>query len=224
MSEVEEILLRERVLTILRYPTGGDIRGALDALAAGGLTMAEVTSNTPGALAAIEAAASEGRTVGYGTVLTTDHVREAADAGAKFTVSPAMIPSVIVLARELGLEPIVGVYTATEVLAAIDGGARLLKLFPATQRYDVVSALLGPFPQARLIPTGGVAVKDVVPFLRAGATAVAVGSDLAGRTAPADERARAEMTARAARAVAGVAEFANGGVQAALPGLTAEQA
>src|SRR4051812_42363094 len=120
------------LLGIVRFHEGGDIWGTLTALAEGGIGMVEVTIDTPGALAAVERAAGEGMTVGVGTVVTPEQVRAAAGAGASFVVSPGLVPEVIATARELGLEAVPGVFTATEIIVATAVGARVMKLFPAS--------------------------------------------------------------------------------------------
>ena len=135
------------LLAIVRFPEGGDVVGAIEALVEGGVERLEVTADTPGGFAAVEHAASSGRTVGVGTVLSGDQVRAAAAAGARFVVSPGLVHEVIDTAWELGLEPVPGVFTATEILAATAAGARVLKLFPAScGGPSYLRALRGPFP------------------------------------------------------------------------------
>jgi 2-dehydro-3-deoxyphosphogluconate aldolase/(4S)-4-hydroxy-2-oxoglutarate aldolase len=191
------------LLAIVRFPEGGDVLGAIEALVAGGVDRLEVTTDTPGAFAAVEHAARNGRIVGVGTVLSGDEVREAAAAGARFVVSPGLVPEVIDTASELGLEPVPGVFTATEILAATAAGARVLKLFPAScGGPSYVRALRGPFPDAALVATGGVRVDQIEDYLRAGATAVALGSELVGRAGPRSDEELELIAANAARAVA----------------------
>jgi 2-dehydro-3-deoxyphosphogluconate aldolase/(4S)-4-hydroxy-2-oxoglutarate aldolase len=192
-----------RLVAIVRFHEGGDVHAALEALAEGGVGAFEITLDTPGALQAIERAAGEGLLVGAGTVLTADHVRAAHDAGASFVVSPGLVPEVVETANDLGVEPLPGVFTPTELLAAQAAGARVLKVFPASSGGPAhIRALRGPFPDAQLVPTGGVGVDDVAAYLAAGAAAVALGGELVGRTAPVSADERAQVAARAARAVA----------------------
>jgi 2-dehydro-3-deoxyphosphogluconate aldolase/(4S)-4-hydroxy-2-oxoglutarate aldolase len=191
------------LLAIVRFPEGGDVLGAIDALSEGGVDRLEVTADTPGAFAAVEHAARNGRMVGVGTVLSIDEVRAAAAAGARFVVSPGLVPEVVEVAWELGLEPVPGVFTATEILAATAAGARVLKLFPAScGGPSYVRALRGPFPDAALVATGGVRVDQIEDYLRAGATAVALGSELVGRAGPRSDEELELIAANAARAVA----------------------
>jgi 2-dehydro-3-deoxyphosphogluconate aldolase/(4S)-4-hydroxy-2-oxoglutarate aldolase len=191
------------LLAIVRFPDGGDVVGAMEALVEGGVERLEVTADTPGAFAAVEHAARSGHTVGVGTVLSGDQVRAAAAAGAHFVVSPGLVHEVIDVARELDLEPVPGVFTATEILAATAAGADVLKLFPASHGGpSYLRALRGPFPETALVATGGVRVDEIDDYLRAGATAVALGSELVGRAGPRSDEELEWIAANAARAVA----------------------
>jgi 2-dehydro-3-deoxyphosphogluconate aldolase/(4S)-4-hydroxy-2-oxoglutarate aldolase len=186
------------LLGIVRFHSGGDIAGVVDALLRGGIDLVEVTLDTPGALEAIEGA---GGTVGAGTVVTGEQVRAAAAAGARFVVSPGFVPEVVETALELGIEPVPGVYTATEVLAARAAGARVLKLFPVSiGGPGYVRALRGPFPEIPFVATGGVKPDEVGLYFDAGATVVALGSQVVGRTAPTSDAELEQITARAAAA------------------------
>jgi 2-dehydro-3-deoxyphosphogluconate aldolase/(4S)-4-hydroxy-2-oxoglutarate aldolase len=196
------------LVAIVRFPEGGPVLDAVDALFRGGIELVEITMDTPGALDAVERAASAGKTVGVGTVLTPDQVRAAAGAGARFVVSPGLIPPVIAVAHELGLEPMPGVFTATEIIAAAEAGASVMKLFPASfGGPSYLRALRGPFPATPLVPTGGVRLDEVSAYLEAGATAVGLGSELVGRSAPRSDRDLEWIAAQAARAVAEVHRF-----------------
>jgi Entner-Doudoroff aldolase len=196
-------LLRHRLLAILRYPDGGDIVAAMRALHRGGVAIAEVTADTPGVLDAIAeaSAADDGLVLGMGTVTSVSAVRDCRAAGGRFVVSPGLLPEVIRAALDTGLEPIPGIATATEVLEARQAGARLLKLFPAGPLgTSYLRAMLGPFPDAEFIPTGGIKLDHIADWLDAGAVAVAMGSELAGRKPPAvpdDERALKQSARRA---------------------------
>src|SRR5215510_1585803 len=156
MSLEASVLKEVALLGILRFQEGGDVWGTMTALAEGGIELVEVTIDTPAALAAVERAAGEGRTVGVGTVVTAEEVRAAAAAGASFVVSPGLVPEVMETAPALGLEALPGVFTATEIMAAGAAGARVMKLFPASCGGPAyLRALRGPFPTTALVPTGG---------------------------------------------------------------------
>ena len=193
------------LIGIVRFHEGGDVPAAMAALVRGGIEQVEVTIDTPGALEAVAGAAGEGRTVGVGTIVDSEQVRAAAAAGAQFVVSPGLVPEVIETALELGLEPMPGVFTATEILTATAAGARVMKLFPAScGGPSYLRALRGPFPTIAIIPTGGVRIEEVQDYLRAGATAIALGSELVGRVAPQSDADLEWIAAQAARAAAAV--------------------
>jgi 2-dehydro-3-deoxyphosphogluconate aldolase/(4S)-4-hydroxy-2-oxoglutarate aldolase len=188
-SELRDALGRDRLMAIVRYRDGGDVPGAIDALARGGLRVMEVTVDTPGAWDAIEAAAARtGLIVGAGTVTEPHQVERLAALGGRFVVSPGFDPGVVRAALDLGLEALPGVATGTEVLAARRAGAQFFKLFPAGAlgaRY--LAELRGPFGRESFVPTGGIKAAELGDWLRAGAFAVALGGELAGRTAPSGE-------------------------------------
>lgn len=203
MPAARTVLDSRVVLAIVRFREGGDIVGAVEALARGGMDLVEVTIDTPGALAAVEQLASGGRTVGVGTVLTAEQVRACAAAGARFVVSPGLVGEVVETALQLDLEPMPGVFTATEVLEATAAGARLLKLFPASCGGPAyLRALRGPFSSTPFVPTGGIRLDEIQAYLEAGATAVGLGSELVGRSAPRSDSDLEWIAAQAARAAA----------------------
>ena len=197
------------LLGILRFQDGGDVSGAMRALVRGGIEQVEVTMDTPGALQAVAEVAEDGRTVGVGTVVDSEQVRAAEAAGARFVVSPGLVLDVIETALSLGLEPVPGVFTATEILAATAAGARVMKLFPAScGGPSYLHALRGPFPAVGIIPTGGIRIEEVRAYLDAGATVVALGTDLVGRAAPSSEAELEWISAQAARATAAMRDGA----------------
>ena len=119
--------------------------------------------------------------------------------------APDSFTEVIETALDLGLEPVPGVFTATEILAATAAGARMMKLFPAScGGPSYLRALRGPFPTIPIIPTGGVRIEEVQAYLDAGATVIALGSELVGRTAPQSDTDLEWIAAQAARATAAV--------------------
>ncbi len=180
------ILERGPVLGIIRYRSPGDLRGVVDALLAGGVPLVEITIDTPGALETVAAAAADGIAIGVGTVTAAAQVRACADAGAAFVVSPAFAPEMVEAALAATVEPIPGILTPTELLAARRAGAEAVKVFPAAPAGgpSLVRALRGPFPDVPLLPTGGIEPHDVKAFLDAGATCVGLGATLVGAQPP----------------------------------------
>ncbi len=149
------------------------------ALAEGGLPVAEITFRTAVAAAAIRRIAGEtDALVGAGTVVRPEQVDEAVDAGARFIVTPGLSLPVIERCRELDVLVIPGVATATEVIAALDQGLDLLKLFPAEAAGGIalLRALRGPFPDVRFVPTGGISAANAASYLALPSVAAVGGS------------------------------------------------
>mgnify|MGYP001367815637 CR=1 FL=1 len=125
-------------------------------------------------------AAGRGRVVGAGTVLTASQVRLAREAGARFTVAPGSFPDVWQECAQLGLAHLPGVATGTEIGNAMAAGHTWLKAFPARELgTGWIRAQRGPFPAARFVATGGIDSTNLADFLRAGASAVSLGSSVA---------------------------------------------
>lgn len=181
---------------------------AARALVDAGLAVVEVSTTTPGALdivaamtgvAGDEPASGSGPAplIGVGTVLDATTARLAALAGASFVVAPSLSEDVVRTAHRYGLVAIPGAGTPTEALAAVEAGADLVKLFPASA-YGPASVrdLLAALPQVPLVPTGGVTLDDAADYIAAGAVAVGIGSALtAGTPEEARDRVR-ELLAR----------------------------
>ena len=139
------------------------------ALVAGGVRVLEVTLHTPAGLGAIAAIAAEvpQAIVGAGTVCSPQDVRAAAQAGARFAVSPGYLPAIGAACREAGLLLLPGVATASEVMAARADGHALLKFFPAVPAGGIpmLKAWAGPFADVRFCPTGGLTPQTAPDFL-----------------------------------------------------------
>jgi 2-dehydro-3-deoxyphosphogluconate aldolase / (4S)-4-hydroxy-2-oxoglutarate aldolase len=175
-----EEILRTRLIAIVRAGSKAAALEAVDTLAAVGVAVCEISLTTPGALEALSDRAEAGPTiVGAGTVRSIEEAQRAIDAGAAFLVSPGLEPRVVEWASANGVLHIPGVFTPSEVAAALGAGASLLKLFPAGRLGSgYVRDLLAPFPDAQLIPTGGIDEANAREFLAAGSVAVAIGSAL----------------------------------------------
>ena len=193
-----------RVIAILRGLSQAQTVDVARALGAAGVRAIEVTIDSPGAFEAIaEIGRIDGVTGGAGTVLTTAEAERAVAAGAAFLIAPTVDVEVIAWAAARGIPMMPGAMTPTEAATAWRAGAAAVKLFPAGSLGPAfVRAVRAPLPAIPLIPTGGVRVQDVVPYLEAGAVAVALGSELAagGDAAEAGRRARAILASIAAMA------------------------
>jgi 2-dehydro-3-deoxyphosphogluconate aldolase/(4S)-4-hydroxy-2-oxoglutarate aldolase len=170
------------IVAVVRAPDPAGLVDVVRALADGGVTVAEVTFTVPGAADVIrEARRQLGDRVllGAGTVLDPETARTALLAGAEFVVSPTVNLDVIRLCRRYDKVVMPGAFTPTEILAAWEAGADVVKVFPA----DVLGptffkAMKGPLPQVRLMPTGGVDLLTAAEFLKAGAVCLGVGGQL----------------------------------------------
>jgi 2-dehydro-3-deoxyphosphogluconate aldolase/(4S)-4-hydroxy-2-oxoglutarate aldolase len=145
----------------------------------------EVTLTTPGALAAITLLRREFSPklrIGVGTVLDVSDALAAFEAGAEFVVTPTLQPETVALCRERGIPIACGALTPTEALAAHRAGADFVKLFPSdTLGPAYVKAILGPLPFLKIIPTGGVNLETLGPFIQAGCVGAAIGGNLVSR-------------------------------------------
>lgn len=170
------------LVAVVRAAEAANLVDVVAALAEGGVAVAEVTFTVPGALDVLKAAKSrlgDRVLLGAGTVLDAESARAALLAGAEFLVSPTLNLDVIRMAKRYDKLVFPGAFTPTEILAAWEAGADVVKVFPA----EVVGpaffkAMRGPLPQIRLMPTGGVDLNNAGDYLRAGACCLGVGSQL----------------------------------------------
>lgn len=171
-----------RLVAILRLRDARQASEIATALHAGGVRALELTLNSGDALAALRTLArssSPNLLLGAGTVLEEAAGWAAVDAGARFLVCPHTAPAMIEAFASRGVPVIAGALSPTEVLAAWQAGAALVKLFPAgTQGPQYVRELRGPFPEIPLLPTGGVTLENASAFLEAGSWGLGVGSSL----------------------------------------------
>jgi 2-dehydro-3-deoxyphosphogluconate aldolase/(4S)-4-hydroxy-2-oxoglutarate aldolase len=175
-------LLQERLLAIVRTDDPDFAMTALDGLVAGGVRMAEVSLSPPGAMDILRRALDrhgDALTLGAGTVRTVAQADAAVAAGARFLVAPGFDPAVLAAAQAHGVLHLPGVLTPTEVDQALAAGVPALKLFPADRLGpEYVADLLGPFPDARLVATGGLDATNASTYLAAGCVAVAAAGSL----------------------------------------------
>jgi 2-dehydro-3-deoxyphosphogluconate aldolase / (4S)-4-hydroxy-2-oxoglutarate aldolase len=152
------------------------------ALLRGGVKNVEFTFTNPLAGRVIEQvrlALHENANVGAGTVLDPETARNAILSGAEFVVTPTLNLATIELCNRYGVPTVIGAFTPTEILTAWQAGATYVKVFPATVvGPQYLKDVRGPLPQVKLIPTGGVNIDNAAAFVRAGASAIAVGSNL----------------------------------------------
>ncbi|CAH0186527.1 MULTISPECIES: bifunctional 4-hydroxy-2-oxoglutarate aldolase/2-dehydro-3-deoxy-phosphogluconate aldolase [unclassified Microbacterium] len=206
MTTVDNDTLRDRIgsdrlIAILRGTDVDATVAAAQTLIREGVTTLEVTltlADAEEAIAQIVADAPGHALIGAGTVLTAADVDRAVAAGAQFIVTPTLTASVeLAIAQGIGVLP--GVYTPTEIQRGLDLGAAAVKLFPASALgAGFIQAVRDPFPEARIIPVGGVWIESIPAFLEAGAFGFGVGGPLVGDAA----RPGGDLVALARRAAA----------------------
>jgi 2-dehydro-3-deoxyphosphogluconate aldolase/(4S)-4-hydroxy-2-oxoglutarate aldolase len=168
-SAYDEALAEFRVVPIVVLDEPSQAAPLAEALAEGGLPVAEVTFRTPAAEDCLRImAARPGMVVGAGTVTTAGQVEQAVAAGAQFVVSPGLSAAVVRKATDLGVPVLAGVSTATELMGAVELGQRRVKLFPVEPLGGtaLVRALAGPFPYVRFVPSGGLTPDLATAYLK----------------------------------------------------------
>ncbi len=175
-------ILKTRMIAILRLEHYDRAVEIAEALLAGGISILEITLTGRGAheaITSIRRTTGDRVRVGVGTVLHPQAVKEAVDAGAEFGVTPMLQTSIVAACQSLQVPIICGALTPTEAFTAYEAGAALIKIFPArTGGPAYLRDLLGPLPQLRLVPTGGVSVENARAYIEAGAVAIAAGGNL----------------------------------------------
>jgi len=170
------------IVAVIRLKDPAKLRAVVDAIAQGGVRALEVTMTVPGAIGLIRELAPtlpEGFLLGAGTVTDAATARAVIDAGASFVVSPVFKPEVVAACHERDVAAMPGCFSPTEILAAYESGADIVKLFPATALGpQFIKDVRGPLPQVKLMPTGGVTLENAGDWIRAGAVAVGLGSAL----------------------------------------------
>lgn len=182
-SEVLKRIRETGIVPVVRAASSVEAMRVVDAIKEGGINVLEITMTVPGAIHVIEEVAKRfgnDVTVGAGTVLDAATARACMLAGAQFIVSPSLNVETIEVCRRYSIAVMPGALTPTEVMMAWQAGADMVKVFPcsALGGASYLKSLKAPFPQVELIPTGGVSLKTAADFIRAGASALGVGSDL----------------------------------------------
>jgi len=173
------------VVAVVRAETSEQAIEISKACIKGGITAVEVTFTVPNASQVIEGLAKAFKPneliVGAGTVLDSETARIAILAGAKYIVSPSFNLDTAKLCNRYQIPYMPGCLTITEMIAAMEAGCDVIKLFPGSAfGPSYVKAVKGPLPQINIMPTGGVSLDNVYDWVQAGVIAVGVGSELTG--------------------------------------------
>ena len=206
-NEVLTRIIDSGVVAVIRLKDTNRLLKVIEAVRSGGVKSIEITMTVPGAVDIIRQllrAVPADVLIGAGTVLDEETAGKVIEAGATFVVGPLLNLGVVTLCVKRGITVMPGCYTPTEILTGWRAGADIIKVFPATSlgpKY--FKDLRGPFPDIRLMPTGGVTIDNVGEWIAAGACAVGIGSDLLDKKAIEEEKYEV-LTERAARMVQNV--------------------
>jgi 2-dehydro-3-deoxyphosphogluconate aldolase/(4S)-4-hydroxy-2-oxoglutarate aldolase len=178
LKEIEQT----RIIAIVRGVDEQHIESIAEALYHGGITVMEITLNTPGALsmiALLQRKLGEKMYIGAGTVLDIDDANKAIEAGAAFLVTPNTDEEVIRFAKDKHIPIFPGAMTPTEIVKAWKAGATAVKIFPsASMGIDYIKELMGPLDHIPLMAVGGVTEANIKEFLSIGCYGLGIGSSL----------------------------------------------
>lgn len=170
------------IVPVVRASSPDEARFAAEAVWQGGIPIVEITMTVPGAIEVIAelVRTMPGVLVGAGTVTSAEAARRSIEAGAKFLVTPGFDAKTVEWALSKGTLLMAGALTPTEVLSAWKAGADFVKVFPCSHvgGASYIKALKGPFPEVKLVPTGGVNLDTAADYIAAGAAALGVGGEL----------------------------------------------
>lgn len=180
---VLERIMKQGLVAVVRTENTDKAKHVAEACRLGGVAAMEITFTVPGAHKAIEDLAKEYANgdilLGAGTVLDPETARIAILSGAQYIISPYFDEATAKLCNRYRIAYMPGVMTPGEAVRAMEAGADILKIFPASLFGPaIVKSFLGPLPQAILMPTGGVSPGNAGEWIKAGAVALGVGSEL----------------------------------------------
>jgi 2-dehydro-3-deoxyphosphogluconate aldolase / (4S)-4-hydroxy-2-oxoglutarate aldolase len=189
-EQIVEKLREIGLVPVLRAESEEQALGIASAIAAGGVTVLEITMTVPGAIRVMSRLTKDRPDIliGAGTVLDAETARMCMLEGAQFVVSPALNLATIEMCHRYSIPVLPGALTPTEVVTAWQAGADVIKVFPASALGGAkyLKSLKAPLPQVEMIPTGGVSLATAKEFLEAGSFALGVGADLVDTKAMAD--------------------------------------
>lgn len=169
MNEILKELEKNIIVPVVVLDDAKDAENLAKALCQGGLPCAEVTFRTAAAEESIRIMCEKfpEMCIGAGTVLTTEQVDRAINAGAKFIVSPGFDPEIVDYCLEKGITVLPGCITPSEVAQAVKRGLEVIKFFPAEQSggLAMIKAMSAPYTTVKFMPTGGISAKNVASYL-----------------------------------------------------------
>ena len=212
-EQIVEKLREIGLVPVLRAESEEQALGIASVIAAGGVTVLEITMTVPGAIRVMSRLTKDRPDIliGAGTVLDAETARMCMLEGAQFVVSPALNLATIEMCHRYSIPVLPGALTPTEVVTAWQAGADVIKVFPASALGGAkyLKSLKAPLPQVEMIPTGGVSLATAKEFLEAGSFALGVGADLVDTKAMADGKPE-KITESAKKYLEIVREFRKG--------------
>lgn len=187
-------IMKSGVVAVVRADSSEQAIKITDACMKGGIAAIEITFTIPDAARVIadlrKVYTAEEMIIGAGTVLDPETARIAILAGAQYIVSPSLNFDTVKLCNRYQIPIMAGAMTIAEVVAAMEAGADIVKIFPGDAfGPSFIKAIKGPLPQAPVMPTGGVDLDNVEAWIKAGCIAVGVGSNLTGGAKTGDFKA-----------------------------------
>lgn len=206
-TSAAEIIERSGVVSIIRMDDLQAVCDIAGALHRGGIRCFEIPLTAANADEIVKELGKRlpgDVAIGAGTVLTGGNADRIVDAGASFVVSPHLVPEVAAVCKARGVAHIPGAFSPQEIYQAWRSDAAMVKVFsirPLGPEY--LGDILGPYPEIKLMPTGGINVENAASFIKAGARAVTIGRDIIGK-GPWDADELAQIVARAEKLMAGI--------------------
>ncbi|GGE44371.1 2-dehydro-3-deoxy-phosphogluconate aldolase [Pullulanibacillus camelliae] len=205
MTTTLQTIYDKKLVAVIRGTTEETIMPIVKALAEGGISILEITAETPNVLPIIEKVVrsfGDQVLVGAGTVLDPETARATIMAGARFVFSPTVNVETIKMVKRYGAISIPGAMTPTEILTAYEHGADVIKVFPANVLGPgFIKDVHGPLPQVPLMPTGGIHLENIKEYFNKGAVAAGLGGALVPSRQPVDEASLQLLTKKAAQFV-----------------------
>ncbi|HXH70237.1 MAG TPA: bifunctional 4-hydroxy-2-oxoglutarate aldolase/2-dehydro-3-deoxy-phosphogluconate aldolase [Pyrinomonadaceae bacterium] len=182
-TQVIEKIRETGIIPVIRTDSAEKAETVIEALIEGGINVLEVTMTIPDAVGLIRRLTSEYKNaavIGAGTVLDRDAAQKCVEAGAKFIVSPILDLETVLFCNQNEITVMPGALTPTEIYSAWQTGADIVKIFPISAMGGIsyLKAVKAVFPQFEFVPTGGINLENAIDYIKAGAFAVGMGSEL----------------------------------------------
>ncbi len=182
-TQVIEKIRETGIIPVIRTDSAEKAETVIEALIEGGINVLEVTMTIPDAVGLIRRLTSEYKNavvIGAGTVLDRDAAQKCVEAGAKFIVSPILDLETVLFCNQNEITVMPGALTPTEIYSAWQAGADIVKIFPISAMGGIsyLKAVKAVFPQFEFVPTGGINLENAIDYIKAGAFAVGMGSEL----------------------------------------------